>query len=275
MGLMISVIFTVIGGLAAGLVGYIATIVSLRERRREKHFEEHKNNLQAISKALDHVYAEVWILVGSPDELKLPKSPFGNMKRVTNLEIKNEPIAMELQNAFSAESRPIQMGIDSVLYDDIPAHFSNLHQMLEKTEKAVKDHGAQIIKLLNSISNDIYEKLECSNIEFPPTDGNKNIPEKFCDLNNEIIEMDYAGCIFLILIGEEEDSWPNKVRWLKNNNLYDEFKKLAIEVINELGNYLDQLSELSNNISQDINKAKEEINKIDHMTKLKGRCRYL
>ena len=80
MSLIVSVIFTIIGGLVAGGVGYFATIVSLKEQRKERHLEGHKTNLKAVSKALDQVFAEAWIFVSGSDQLKLPEPQFGNEK---------------------------------------------------------------------------------------------------------------------------------------------------------------------------------------------------
>ena len=162
-----------------------------------------------------------------------------------------------------------------VLYDDIPVHFPELHKLLDKTELEVKKDGKQILILLNSLSANIYEKLAGSDMNFPYWDGTKTVLKKFTDLKNELIEMDYAGMIFLIVIGEDEDNWPNKIRWLKSNNFYDEISRLGDEIRNELGSDLDQLRELHERIFRQIKEAKEEINRIEHTTKLKGKCNYL
>lgn len=103
MSLIVSVIFTIIGGLVAGGVGYFATIVSLKEQRKERHLGGHKTNLKAVSKALDQVFAEAWIFVSGSDQLKLPKPQFGNEKSIAHIEIKNEPIAMDISNPFSGD----------------------------------------------------------------------------------------------------------------------------------------------------------------------------
>ena len=84
MSLITSVIFTVLGGLVAGGVGYIAAVISLREQRKQKHLEEHKNNLLAVREALDQIRKDVWPFIGSAEELKLPTSPFGNLSLVQN-----------------------------------------------------------------------------------------------------------------------------------------------------------------------------------------------
>jgi hypothetical protein len=275
MSIITSVIFTVIGGLVAGGVGYFATIVSLREQRKQKHFEEHKNNLKAVSKALDQIWGEVWPFVSGAEDLKLYRPPFGNTKRIENLEIKREPIAMELSNPFSDDNRTIQVGIDPILYDDIPTHFPELHKLLEETELEVRKNGKQILTLLNSLSANIYDKLACSDMDFPYWDGNKAIFKKFTDLKNEIIESDYAGDIFLRVLGEDEDDWPNKVRWLKSNNVYNEIRRLGEEIGNEFGNDLNKLRDLHDLTFKHINGTKEEINKIELTTRLKGRCRFL
>ena len=275
MSIITSVIFTVIGGLVAGGIGYLATIVSFREQRKQKHLEDHKDNLKAVSKALDEIWKEVWPFVYGAEDLKLPKPPLGNEKRVQNIQIKTEPIAMELPNPFSGDIRTIQVGTDPILYDDISPHFSDLHKSLEETERKVKENGTKILKLLNLLSANIYEKLENSNIEFPYLDGNKTVSKKFVDLKNEVIETDYAGDIFLMIIGEDEDNWPNKVRWLKRNNVYDEIRRLGEEIGNEFGNDLNNLRDLHDRLFRLINKTKEEINKIELTTRLEGRCRYL
>lgn len=275
MSIITSVIFTVIGGLVAGGVGYLATIVSLREQRKQKHLEEHKNNLKAVSKALDQIWGEVWPFVFGAEDLKLSRPPFGNTKRIENLEIKREPIAMELSNPFSDDKRTIQVGIDPILYDDIPAHFPELHKLLEETELEVRKNCKQILTLLNSLSANIYDKLACSDMDFPYWDGNKTISRKFTDLKNEAIETDYAGDIFLMVLGEDEDDWPNKVRWLKSNNVYNEIRRLGEETGNEFGNDLNKLRDLHNLTFKHINGTREEINKIELTTRLKGRCRFL
>lgn len=275
MSLITSVIFTVLGGLVAGGVGYIAAVISLREQRKQKHLEEHKNNLKAVYEALDQLWREVWPFVYGSEWLKLPKPTFGNAKRVETLEIKNEPIAMEPSSQFSRDNSTIQVRVDSILYDDIIAHFTNLHQYLDETEREVREKGSQILKLLNLISANIYEKLESSNFDFPYVNGNETKTKKFINLNNEAIETDYAGDIFLWVIGDDEDNWPNKVGFLKSNNFYNKLKQLAKEIETEFVEDLNQLRELRDQIFRNINEAKEEIDKIEHTTKLKGRCMYI
>lgn len=275
MSIVISVIFTVLGGMAAGGIGYLATMVGLREKRKDRHLEEHKNNLKAVSKALDQIWADVWMFVYGADNLKLPKSPFGNEKWVGQIEIKKEAIAMNLPASLSEYSQVIQVGINSALYDDIPAHFQKLSILLQETEQEVSKNGTQILSSLNSLSDIIYKKLEDSDFDFPYNDGNKTVYEKFHDLKNGVYETDYAGSIFNMVLGEDEDNWPNKLRWLKTNNVYDKLKELAEEVGKEFGGNLNKLRDLHDQLFHDIEETKNEIERIDLTTRLKGRCRYL
>ena len=275
MSLIISVIFTVIGGLVAGGVGYFATIVSLKEHRKQRHFDDHKKNLKAVGRVLDQILIEVWPFPYGSENLKLPKSPFGNEKRVQNIQIKMEPITMEILDPYSSDYQTIKDGIDPILYDDIPVHFQELNKLLEETEREVKEKGVQILSLLNSLSDNIYKKLTVSNIEFPYTDGNKIILKKFSDLKNQLLEMEYAGDIFLVAIDENEDNWSDRVNWLKRNNHYDEVRRLGEKIRNESVDELNRLRQLHDRIFGHINETKEEINKIDLTTRLKGRCRYL
>ena len=179
MSFIISAIFTVLGGLAAGGVGYLATMVGMREQRKQRHLEEHKTNLKAVSEALDKVFGEVWMFVYGADNLKLPKSPFGNERRVSSIQIKNEPINIVLSDPFSNDSQKVQVGINAALYDDIPAHFTELHKLLVETDLEVKGNGISILRLLNTLSTNIYEELKSSEIDFPYWTGNKTELKKF------------------------------------------------------------------------------------------------
>ena len=145
---------------------------------------------------------------------------------------------------------------------------------MQKTEGEVRNNGTQILSLLNSLSEIIYKKLENSDFDFP-LDGNKTVTRKFIDLKNSALESDYAGSIFNIVFGEDEDNWPNKLRLLESNNIYDKFKQFAEEVKIDYGKNLDKLQELHDQISDDIEETKREIERINLTTRLKGRCRYL
>ena len=272
---IITVIFTIVGGLVAGGIGYFATLLDLRAKRKEKHLEDHKNNLNTVSKALDRVWTDVWISVYGADNLKLPRSPFGNYKWIKGIEIEKVPVEMNLPASLSEYSKPIQLGINSALYEDIPAHFTELSRLLQKTEEEVRNNGTQILSLLNSLSEIIYKKLENSDFDFPYWDGNKTVTKKFIDLKNSVLESDYAGSIFNIVFGEDEDNWPNKLRWLESNSIYDKFKQFAQEVKIDYGKNLDKLQELHDQISYDIEETKREIERINLTTRLKGGCRYL
>ena len=275
MSVITSVVFTLMGGLVAGGVGYFATMVGLREQRKQRHLEEHKTNLKAISEALDKVFGEVWMFVYGADDLKLPKSPFGNERRVSNIHIKDEPINIDLSDPFSNEGRKVQVGINAALYDDMPAHFPKLNKLLAETDIEVKENGISILRLLNSLSTKIYEELKSSEIDFPYWTGNKTELKKFSELRNEAIEWDYAGSIFLMVIGEDEDNWPSKVGWLKNNNIYVELKEMADKVKLQFGNQLNQLIALHDRLLKLIDESKNEIEELQLITRLKGKCSYL
>ena len=78
-----------------------------------------------------------------------------------------------------------------------------------------------------------------------------------------------------MVIGEDEDNWPKQVNWLKDNNVFDEIRSLGEEIGNEFGQNLNRLLELHDGLSPLIEETKEEINKIELTTRLKGGCRYL
>jgi len=118
-------------------------------------------------------------------------------------------------------------------------------------------------------------KLDACDLDFPFLNGSNTEFKKFRDFNNETLERDYAGSVFLFVIGVDEDHWPNRCGWLKRYNIYDGLKKLAQEIREDSGEDLKQLIELRSTLRKHINECKEEINKIEHTTKLKGKCPYL
>ena len=204
-----TVIFTLIGGLIAGLIGLLATKVSLRDQRKQIHLKEHKNNLLAVREALDQIRKGVWPFIGSAEELKLPKSPFGNLSLVQNLKIKDVPVIMQQSILSFGRNETFQLGIDSILYDDIPLHFRDLDKLLEKTENKFNKSGSTTLKLLNDLSDIIYNKLNNVDIDFPgipiPTEkGVNSTTTKFKYLNDED-KLSNEGYISLIVISEEKD----------------------------------------------------------------------
>jgi len=147
--------------------------------------------------------------------------------------------------------------------------------LLNKTEQEARNNGVKILRLLNSLSDFIYKKLDACDLDFPyPSESNIEF-KKFRDLRNEIYKQDYASSVFLFVIGEDEDHWPNRCGRLRRYNIYDSLKKLAEEIRDELGVGLKQLLGLRNTLIEYISECKEEINKIEHTTKLKGSCPYL
>ena len=275
MSLIETVVLTVLGGFVAGLVGYIGTIAYLKEERKKVHLKEHKRNLETVSKVLDGIFKDIWIFVERPDDLTLRRSPFGNEKLVASIDIKNEPIPAEIANPFSGNRSVAQVGLDIILYEDISPHFPLLFKLLNKTEQEARNSGVKILRLLNSLSDLIYKKLDACDLDFPYLNGSNTEFKKFRDLRNEIYKQDYASSVFLFVIGEDEDHWPNRCGRLKRYNIYDSLKKLAEEIRDEFGEDLEQLLALRDTLNKYINECKEEINKIEHTTKFKGKCSYL
>lgn len=278
--LTLSVVFTILGGLVAGMVGYVATMVSLREQRKQRHLEEHKENLRSVSKAIDQARDYVWPFVYGGDSLHLPKSPFGNEKKLQNLQIQDVEVVYTPIGGVDSFSQQhnnyVQVGVDIILFEDIPAHFPKLSKLLIETEEDIKKNGIIILRLLNSLSKKIYDKLNNGDIDFPnlnPTSPNEKV--KFSELNDDSIKSDYAGSVFLMVIGEDEDNWPNKSRFLRNNQTYDQLRKLSNEVEKENTDDLNHLHELKDILFQNINKTHDEIKSILHKTKLTGRCNYI
>ena len=278
--LTLSVVFTILGGLVAGMVGYVATMVSLREQRKQRHLEEHKENLRSVSKAIDQARDYVWPFVYGGDSLHLPKSPFGNEKKLQNLQIQDVEVVYTSIGGVDSFSQQhnnyVQVGVDIILFEDIPAHFPKLSKLLIETEEDIKKNGIIILRLLNSLSKKIYDKLNNGDIDFPnlnTTSPNEKV--KFSELNNESTESNYAGSLFLMVIGEDEENWPSKLRNLRYYGLYDEFKRCSNEIRGDFSSELTNLIDLYSQRNSIVETTKKEIDEIEHSTKLKGKCKYV
>ena len=272
MGVYLEIVFTVLGGLIAGVVGLLSTYISLRAHRREKHLEEHKENLRSLKGALINGKSHLWPFTNGAEDISLP----------TKYEISSvldTGISFIISSLVPVYSDDNLYSVDKVLYKDIKNHFPKLFNRLIKTDNNIKENARTIYKELNKISLSIYGNLNKINPDISlmyPKAAPKESSDGITKLRfNEAI--DYyqyfvAGDVFLFAIKENEDAWPRGIKYLKQIGLYSVFKNIGDAVNNEMKIEIKEMLELKEKLFSDIDSCINEIEKVLHQTKLKGRC---
>ena len=273
MGVYLEIIFTVLGGGIAGVVGLLSTYVSLRAHRREKHFEEHKENLRLLESALRQGKRSLWPFTNGAEDIELPHKYEITPALDTGINF----ILNILVTKYSDNN---MYSVDSVLYKDIKNHFHNLWKMLTKTDKDIKENARTTFEKLNEISSSIYKSLNKNNPEVTfrvrnmapnQIDGEK--PKVMFNDTDEDGQCSVAGDVFLFAVKEDESSWPNKIRILKKIGLYNTLKNIGDAVSNEMKDEINEMLKLQEKLFSDIDDCINEIENILHQTKLKGRCK--
>ena len=273
MGVYLEIVFTVLGGLIAGIVGISSTYISLRAHRREKHLEEHKENLRSLKGALINGKSDLWPFTNGAEDISLSKKYEISSVLDTGINF----IMNHLVPIYSDDN---MYSVDKVLYKDIKNHFPDLFNRLIKTDKDIKENAKTIYEELNKISLSIYTNLNKVNPDLilmypnavPRVISNQTPHLKF----NEAIDFYQkfvAGDVFLFTIKEDENSWPIGINYLKQIGLYNIFKNIGDSVNNEMKEEIKIMLELRNKLFVDIDDCVEEIKVILHQTKLKGRCK--
>ena len=260
MGILGEFIFTVLGGFIAGVIGIFSTYISLRARRKEKHLDEHKMNLRVLKTALINGKGNIWPFVYGAENLSL------DHEYKFNNEISNNGLKFIITHPVTAsfdDENNIVM-VDIVLYNDIKNHFPKLLANLNNANDHIKKYAKIIYKNLNIISPKIYDKLLKEDINFYDALKTSAVVQHGPLINNTKIEFKdlpeqnkywFAGDVFLFTIKEDENNWPNAIRYLKNTGLYDSLKNKGNDVHTELENEINEMLNTRMKLFNDLNSA--------------------
>ena len=273
MGVYLEIIFTVLGGLIAGVVGLSSTYISLRARRREKHFEEHKENLRALKGALNNGKSLIWPFKNPVEDTSMPLQYEINPKLDNGIDF----IISEWVHTYLDDKI---YDVDQVLYKDIKNHFPKLFGKLMRADKDIKENAGFVFKDLNKISLSIYRHLKKYNPDITamwPNSAPKAVTGETSKLifnsAHDFCQQFVAGDVFLFAIKEDESNWPNAINFLKKIELYNTFKNIGDAVNNEMKEEISEMLGLREKLFSDIDDCINEIGNILHQTKLKGRCK--
>lgn len=265
------IIATILGGFVAGVVGLYSAFVSRYLDRRERHLNEHKDNFKVIDKAITELRNEIWPFHYGAEMLKLGNPQY----EVIPESIKYGILGISLFYPPEGNEPAEIIKVEKDLYKDMGKHFRNLANLIADFEESVKTDGIQISKLLHEISEKIYSDLYESDIlllkgPFART-GNASLK----DLIGGIEEQDYAGVIFLFVIDEDENSWPNRKRAFTMYNLLNRLREIADKVKSQLRDKVREMTQLLEKIDDLADESRDLLEKEKHNFKLKGRCEFV
>jgi hypothetical protein len=238
-------IFTIIGGLIAGVSGILVARYSEKRRREAEHFRDIKQRCsEPLLKELQGLRERVIIsearpLHGMCEELESENPWWG-----------------------SYSFRKIA---DPLLYDDLKNHYRDPYEDLKNIETWVRtkypDFLLTICKLLEMISSDSEFK------EFKAEVEGMHMGE-----GGPFIREDFPQNVVLFLVLDvDKDLWPN---------IYPRVKPVMDKAIHLKEKFYmvseaQRAREIMHNIKITINNCISKTKKVIYQTKLRGKCEYL
>lgn len=271
MTIPLSFLGTIIGGFIAGAVGMFSTYLSRRMDRRERHLNEHHDNLKIIDKALVELMNEVWPFHYGAEEVKLGNPEFIHGTRQPMHGILGFLLVKQLKNDNAMEVT----GVDRVLFGDLENHFHDLAGALYYFDKSIQSEGEELIVKTQQVTEKIYSAMYASDFQVLRWPYESAIKTLIRDIRGSMEEQDYGGIILNFLIGTDEEYWPNKIRSLKKYDLYDGLKNIADSVRTQVNETMERMLYLKDHLDGQISHGQELIEEEERNLKLRGNCRLI
>lgn len=271
MSFLSSIYGSAIGGAIAGVVGLLSAYVSRHLDRRERHLSDHKANFRLVRSVLPELMSVVWPIRQSAEEMWL-----GNhLVPTSHVSVEYGVLGEVVTPPRWGNEPPELLKVDKILYYDMKNHFSSLFSALEQFNLGVKSKGIKLSVLLSEISNRIYSEMYESDFQVLAWTYNKNIKNLLRNLKGRGEEQEYAGSIFLFIIEEPEENWPNRIARLKQYNLYGGLKNIAETLKEEVKDEVAEMKELLANLRSKQGKCEELIADELRRGKLRGNCEFI
>ena len=264
------VISTLAGGFIAGIVGLFSTYTSRYLDRRERHLNEHKDNFALIDRALYKLKNKVWPFEYGWEYLKLD-----HVKHIPRDSPKLSILGITLSDPELGDEPEDFVMVDKGLYKDMNNHFKILAEKLKKYEETIKKDGSEISKFLEEISEEIYSEMYKSELQvlnWPFEKGEKALLRGF---KGQAVEQEYAGIIFLLVVGQDENTWRQTKETYEKYGLYTGLKEIADKIRAGNEDKISNTSKLLIGIDELKKECHELLEKEEHSFKLKGRCEYV
>jgi len=241
---LVNAVYTILGGLIAGLVGWL-----LESRRRKynamlKHFDDIKREcLEPLKSKLIDLRGRFGYVEGH-----LPTHEVLDI-------VSGAKVSVDMRYWTDYSFRNVT---NRVLYDDLVNHFPSLSKALTELEEEIRVRVPELLKALRALYTLIHSDEEFVQLKMQL----KGLP-----LAPEPIHF-----IFLVAIGVEESQWPPT---------YREMNRQAVDRIIKIGEKFGdsreakRVREISESILAKAKHCLNEIEKIMVQTKLRGRCPYV
>jgi hypothetical protein len=244
-------VFTVLGGLIAGLLGILADWWREGRRLRNRHFEDIKRScLEPILKELYRLKGYFMLGESGPS--------WGGSYDVEEL---LEPDIHWWEN-FSFKKG---LDVDTLLYEDLENHYPDLYKDLRNIEERIRTEYVEYLwavwKLFKLIEDDPEFKAFGEDIK-KEKEGvvNFTVPSTISNL---------AKATFFQALGIDKSYWPNIYSYVKpelDNMPQSKFYN-SVEA--------QKLRNITQNMVTAIDECIVKTRKIILETKLKGKCKYL
>jgi len=235
---VLNAVYTVLGGLIAGLVGWL-----LESRRRRydamlKHFDDIKKE------CLEPLKRELIDLCGR----------FGYVEgRLPTYEVLDVVSGAKVNADTRWADYSFRNVVNRVLYDDLVNHFPSLSKALTELEEDIRVVVPELLKALRVLYTLIHSDKE------------------FAQLKDLQLAPEPIHFIFLVAISVEESQWPLTYREI-NRQAIDRLVRIGEKYRGS--REARRVREISESILTKAKRCLNEIEKIMVQTKLRGRCPY-
>lgn len=248
-----------------------STYLSRKIDRKERHLNEHHDNLKIIDKALIELMNDVWPFHYGAEQVKLGNPEFIQGTRQPMHGILGFLLVKQLRDENAMEVTKV----DRVLYSDLENHFRNLAGALYYFDKSIQSEGEELSVKTQRVTEKIYAEMYASDFQVLKWPYDSAIKTLIRDIRGSMEEQDYGGIILNFLIGTDEEYWPNKIKSLKKYDLYNGLKNIAERVRSQVNDTIERILQLKDQLDGQISHCHELIEEEERNLKLKGNCKLI
>src|SRR3989442_5282347 len=248
----------VAGAAIAGLVGLLAARYERRLVRRERHLEEHKENLGVIAESLQDLLVRLWPPLRNPENFQ-PSEGFS-----PDLKAMWEGYSITDYRRIIGQEHGYQvLFIDDTLFRDIARHFPGLQDQLAAVDGMARTEGAKLNGLMFGLVDAIFAAMRTRTIP-PLYPGNE-------PFNTSML----AAVTFHLLVGTDKKEWPSRYSQLKASTALADVEGLVKQLKVSFGYHIDETIVARDRLWGEVQTCLNAIADIRHRQGLRGRCAYL
>ena len=248
----------VAGAVIAGLVGLLAARYERRLVRRERHLEEHKENLGVVAQSLQDLLLRLWPPLSNPENFQPSEGLTPDLKAMWD-----GYSITDYRRIIGQEHGYQVLFIDDTLFRDIARHFPGLHAQLAAVDGMARTEGPKLNGLMYGLLDAIFAALRTRTI--PPLYPGS---EPF---NTSML----AAVTFHLLVGTDTKEWASRYSQLKASPALAEVEGVVKQLKQSFGYHIDETVAARNRVLGEVQNCLNAIADIRHRQGLRGRCAYL